>query len=123
MFEQASRRKIRFQTTKGLLTVEDLWDLGLNGLNSLAKAINKQIKAEEEEDFLKVAKNSDVELKLCFDIVIHILNAKKAEQDAREAAADKAARKKKLLDVLARKQDASIESMSEDEIKAQIAAL
>lgn len=123
MFEKASRSKIRFQSNKGMLMVEDLWDLNLTSLNGLAKALNKQIKAEEEEDFLKEANAADVELKLSFDIALHILNVKKAELDARVAAALSAARKKKLLEVLERKQDASLETLTEDELKAQIASI
>lgn len=123
MFEKASKIKLRFQSNKGLLTTEDLWDLSLSNLNVVAKSLNKQIKAEEEEDFLKAAKSSNVELKLAFDIVLHILNVKKAELEAREAAADKAVKKQKLLEILAKKQDASLENMSEEEIKAQLSAL
>ena len=123
MFEKASRIKLRFESNKGLLSTEDLWDLSLSNLNALAKSLNKSIKEEEEEDFLKVAKTANVKKKLAFDIVLHVLTAKKAEMDAREAAADKAQKKQKLLEVLARKQDNAIESMSEDEIKAQIASL
>lgn len=123
MFEKASRLKLRFSTTKGYMSVEDLWDLSLANLNAMAKALNKAIKAEEEEDFLKAAKATSTELKLSFDIVLHVLNTKKAEQDAREAAADNAAKKAKLLEILEKKQDASLEGMSEDELKAQIAAL
>lgn len=123
MFEKASRMKLRFQTAKGWLTVEDLWDLSLANLNMLAKAFNKQIKAAEEEDFLKEAAQPAVEQKLAFEITLHVLTTKKAEQDAREAAADKSERKKKLLEILAKKQDASLEGLSEDDLKAQIAAL
>lgn len=123
MFEKASRMKLRFSTARGFVSVEDLWDLNLQNLNTLAKGLNKKIKEEEEEDFLKDAKGSSTERKLAFDITLHILNTKKTELDAREAAADKAERKRKLLEVLARKQDASLDGLSEEEIKAQIAAL
>ena len=78
MFEKASRLKLRFASTRGGLSVEDLWDLSLANLNGLAKGINKAIKASEEEDFLKEAKKTDTEAKLAFEIVLHILNTKKA---------------------------------------------
>lgn len=122
MFEKAIRRKIRFASNKGMLTTEDLWDLSLGSLNNLAKSLNKQIKASEEEDFL-ATRTVDDDLKLGFDVVLHVLNTKKAEQEAREAAADKAAKKAKLLEILERKQDSSLEAMSEEEIKAQLSAL
>jgi hypothetical protein len=106
-----------------MLNVEDLWDLNLSSLNELAKNINRQLKDAEEEDFLKTEKKESTELKLAFDITLHILNTKKAEQEAREQAVDKAAKKQKLLALLAEKQDNGLRNLSEDELKAQIAAL
>lgn len=123
LFEKASRNKYRFQSARGSLSSEDLWDLSLSSLNGLAKSLNKQIKESEEEDFLKEARAADTETKDRFDIVLHVLNTKKAEHEAREAAVEKAEKKRKLLEILARKQDASLEGMSEDELKAQIASL
>ena len=123
MFEKASRMKMRFSTGRGMLNVEDLWDLNLSSLNELAKNINRQLKDAEEEDFLKTEKKESTELKLAFDITLHILNTKKAEQEAREQAVDKAAKKQKLLALLAEKQDNGLRNLSEDELKAQIAAL
>lgn len=123
MFEKASRMKLRFVSARGLLMPEDLWDLSLTSLNALAKELNGKLKAAEQEDFLQEAKPSNTELKLAFEIVLHILQTKKAEKDAREAAGEKAEKKQKLLEILARKQDASLEGLSEDDLKAQIAAL
>ena len=41
IFEQSSRFKLRFQTNKYLLATEDLWDLSLPIMDTLAKAVNK----------------------------------------------------------------------------------
>ena len=41
MFEKASRLKLRFKTQNGIIAVDDLWDLTLDSLNTLAKALNK----------------------------------------------------------------------------------
>ena len=123
MFEKASRLKLRIATAKGQLTVEDLWDLNLATLNAIAKGLNKQLKLAEEEDFLKEAKKSDTETKLAFDITLHVLTTKKAEQDKRELAADKAEKKQKLLEILERQENAGLEKLSPDELRAKIAEL
>jgi len=123
MFEKASRLNLRFATNKGNLTTEDLWDLSLANLNVIAKDLNKQIKASEEEDFLKTEKRADTELKLKFEIVIHILNTKKAEQEKRELAAEKAEKKQKLLEIMERQENASLEKLSPEELRAKIAEL
>ena len=38
IFEQATRAKIRYHSPNGLIGVEDLWDLPLTSLNSVANA-------------------------------------------------------------------------------------
>lgn len=119
MFEKASRIKLRFASSRGPLTVEDLWDLSLEELNTIAKALNKKLKEADEEDFLKGARK-DRKLKLSFDLVIHILETKKAEVDKREKAAERRAKKAKLLELLERKQDAKLEDASEAKIKKMI---
>lgn len=123
MFEKASRMKLRFQTNRGALTTEDLWALSLEDLNALAKSLNKACKEIAEEDFLKVAKPENAEFKLRFDIVLHILNTKKAEKELRELAADKKARKEKLMEILARQEDASLEKLSPEELRKKIEEL
>jgi hypothetical protein len=45
LFEMASRRKIRFSTTRGSLTTEDLWTLSKPSLDKLMR----RVKREERE--------------------------------------------------------------------------
>ena len=123
MFEKASRKKLRFVSDKGLLTAEDLWDLNLNQLNTIAKKLNKDLKNAAEEDFLEGAGKEDTLLKLSFDIVLHVLNTKKEEAEKRKTAAEKKAEKEKLLDMLDKKKNQSLESLSEEELKKKIEEL
>ena len=123
MFEKCSRKKLRFVSDKGLLTAEDLWDLNLNQLNAIAKKLNKDLKNAAEEDFLEGAGKEDTLLKLSFDIVLHVLNTKKEEAEKRKTAAEKKAEKEKLLDMLDKKKNQSLESLSEEELKKKIEEL
>ena len=117
IFEKASRMKLRFQTDRGNLTVENLWDLPLIQLNKLAKALKRDIKESEETDFLKEVSVGDTITKLQFDIVLHVLNTKKEEADDRKHAAVRKEKKEKLLSILERKQDAELEDLEPEEIK------
>jgi hypothetical protein len=123
MFDLASRLKLRFTFTKDLLTTEDLWDLSLEQLNLIAKDLNKQVNSSKEEDFLKEKSDVDKVLKLKFDIVIHILRTKQNEKNENEIKLLRKSEKEKLLNILDRKRELSLETLSEDEIKKKIKEL
>jgi len=123
MFEKASRLKVRFEAEKGNLAVEDLWDLSLIQLNKLAKKYNKEMKENEEEDFLKVRTAKDTLTELKFNLILHVLTTKKEEQESKERAAEKKAQKEKLLTILERKESQELEGKSVEELKKQIAEL
>lgn len=123
MYKKAIRAKLRFPSNKGLLTTEDLWDLSLQELNAIAKRFNRELKQSEEEDFLKDSSVEDIKTKLSFDIVLDILNTKKEEDKARRDASKKKAEKEKILAVLEKKQEESLENLSEEELKAKLSEL
>jgi len=97
--------------------------LKLEQLNGMAKKLNKDLKATSEEDFLEEESKEDDKLKLGFEIVLHILNTKKDEAKARKEYAEKRAKKIKLLEALAKKQDANLENMSEEDLIKELDAL
>lgn len=130
IFELATRESYRFETTKGLLTVEDLWALPLtttrqNGvsLDTVAKEINKQLKTTEEESFVTQRTSKDVTLAIKLDIVKHIIAVKLEENQASRTAAAKAEEKAKLLAILAKKQEQSLENLTEAEILAKLESM
>ena len=123
MFEKAARMKLRFVTDKGLLSVEDLWDLSLQQLNRLAKALNKSIKESAEDDFLEETSAEDLIVKLQFNLVLHVLEAKKAEKKERLTASTKKAEREKILGILAKKQDDALENLSEEDLKKKLEEL
>lgn len=123
IFEKASRLRLRFNTREGVLATEDLWDLNLSQLNTLAKSLNKEIKEMEEEDFLEEKSSKDIKTQLKFDIVKKILDTKKEELKKREEASLRKERKEELLAARKRKQDESTDNMSLEEIDKELAEL
>lgn len=128
MFEKASRLQLRFQS-KGQLSVEDLWSIPLTELDAIAKTLNKAIRgADEEQSFIPGAKSTKATLEaektaLSFEIVKHIITVRVQERDERAAAADRAARKHQLRELLAKKEDQALEGKTAEEIQAMIDAL
>jgi hypothetical protein len=128
IFEKISRKKLRFDTSIGPLAAEDLWDLPLTAsqsrnrmppLNDIAVLLHRRIQ-ETTISFVDTDTKADTDLQLRFDIVKHIIDVKKAERTAALEASAKADRRQKLLAVYARKQDAELEEMSQEQILALI---
>lgn len=115
MFEYATRNKVRFPF-KGLISVEDLWDLSLTNLDSIYKTLNKQIKQSEEESLLNTKTTVDKELDVQIAIVKHIVAVKLAEQEAREKASAKKVQKQKIMAVIASKQDEALQNSSVEDL-------
>lgn len=120
MFDQATRLKLRFESTKGLLSVEQVWDLNLNSLNELAKSLSRQVKAagDDEENFIGAKSTVDSQLQLRFDIVKHIIAVKLKERDDSATAAERKANNQVILDLIQRKKQQELENKSVEELEA-----
>lgn len=128
LFEIASRNKLRVTTTKGDLTVEQLWDLPLksaNGLSldSIAIALNKQLESKATSFVDEVQAPESSNTKVLFDIVLYIISVRKAEAKQAQEQAAKQSQLKFLKGLRDRKRLESFESLSEEEINKQIAEL
>lgn len=119
MFEYATRNKVRFPF-KGLISVEDLWDLSLTNLDSIYKTLNKQVKQSEEESLLNTKTTVDKELDVQIATVKHIVAVKLAEQEAREKASAKKAQKQKIMAIIASKQDEVLQNSSVEDLQKML---
>jgi len=128
LFEIASRAKLRFETTKGLISVEELWDIPLQGkavsLNELAKAYKKRVAAGQEEDFVAMSSrtsgnsNAVVELdQIAFELILHVIDVRVKESRAAEEAVAEEQRKSKIREIIAKKKDSALENMSVEELE------
>ncbi len=122
MFELATRNRIRF-AHKGLLSVEDLWDLGVQELDKIFKSLNAKLKVCSEESLLGPKGSENTELNLQVAIVRHIVEVKLAEEAERKNHVEKKVQKQKILRILAEKQEGALASKSEEELKAMLEKL
>lgn len=125
MFEKASRLKLRFSTTQGQLSTEDLWDLSLTSLDNMAKKVNKELRDECEESFIpsvnKSRTSTNNSLKL--DILKHVISVKVAEQEYKKARAEKAATLAQLKELATVKVNETLSAQSLEDIMKQIKEL
>lgn len=122
LFEIATRNRYRF-TYKGVMTVEDLWDLSVDALDAIFKTLNRQKKTADEDSLLAVKSAEDTELANKIELVKYIVSIKLAEADERVNAAEKKAQRDKILAIMAKKQDASLEGMDMKQLEAELAKL
>ena len=119
IFEYAVRNKVRFPF-KGLISVEDLWDLSLANLDSIYKTLNKRVKQSEEESLLDTKTTVNKELDVQIAIVKHIVAVKLAEQEAREKAMAKKEQKQKIMAIIASKQDEALQNSSVEDLQKML---
>lgn len=122
MFEVATRSKMRF-LYKGQISVEDMWDLSLPALDSVFKALNSQMKQVKEESLLSTKSKADETLELQIEIVKYIVSVKLVEKEARDKAAARSIQKHKIMEIMAKKQDESLQSASMEDLQKMLAEL
>lgn len=122
MFEVATRSKMRFPF-RGLISVEDLWDLSPQNLDVIFKSLNSELKQVKEESLLDTKTKEDKELDVKIEIVKHIVNVKLDEENSRLKAKAQREQKQKIMEILSTKQDESLQNKSVDELKAMLEEL
>jgi hypothetical protein len=120
MYKQAVKEKLRVQTTKGLLSVEQLWDLSTTDLDALAVSLDEEYKSSGKKSFLIAKSVKDKTAKLKFDVVLDILTTKVEEQQALSDAKDIKEHNQKILQLIADKQDESLKGKTVKQLEAML---
>lgn len=129
IFQDATRKKFRFASSKGLLSVEQLWDVPLRSrdtfnLDEIARGLSASVRAEASESFVDDVPTAKAALAdRHLEVVKHVIKTKLDEERNAAMAAARRVEKERILDILARKQDAALDAMSESDLKARLAAL
>jgi len=111
-------------TDRGNLSTEQLFDLNLKQLDTVARRVNKAIKAEGEESFIE-ENQSETQIvdNLRLEILKSVIAAKQATIKAVETRAARATRRRDLEAALAAKEGEELASKSAEEIRAELDAL
>jgi len=131
LFITSSRKKYRFPTVKGgEMTDEQLWGLDfmsdrddVTTLDTVAKALNKQVKAFNEESFVakKTIHAKDAENKL--EIVKFVISTKQREAELANSRKELVAAKQETIDALKEKRTQELKSLSVEQLEAKIREL
>lgn len=120
MFEKASKLKIRFSSDRGLISVEDLWDLSLTELDKIAIALNNELKAAETESFIKKVATQSPVTQLMFDIVKRVIEVRLADLDKAEKAEVTRLKKQQIMSIIADKESDELKGTSLEDLQAML---
>jgi hypothetical protein len=120
IFREATRRKLRVQTSQGLLSVEQLWDLSLNKLSTIIKNLKKSMKEYDDDElsFLDETKVVDTEKELTFNVLKEVYMTKKEELDQERNASAIKENNQKILRLIQQKQEEDLGNKSIEELQA-----
>ena len=122
IFEYATKNRLRFPY-KGSQSTEDLWTLSVEELDKLFKLLNAKAKQLDEESLLEKKNEDDKILEIQIAIVKHIVAVKLEEKAAREKAAENKAKKQKILEILAAREDKVLENTTDEALRKMLAEL
>lgn len=119
-YKEASKQKLRFATSKGSLSVEQLWDLSIDDLDVLAVSLQEAYDNSKGKSFIKKRTTKDKNLKLQFDVVLDILQTKQEDSEALRDAADTKEHNQKILKLISEKKDGELAGKSVKELEAML---
>ena len=126
IYKKASKKKLRFNTNRGVLSVEMLWDLPKEEIRELvikareaAKKSSGQV-SDAELSFLDAPKAKATDDELRFEILKDIYLTKKNADEKALKKAEIKANNKKVLELIARKQDEALEKKSIKELEKML---
>lgn len=119
LFKVAVKKKYRFNY-RGLISVEDLWDLSVEDLDKIFKSLKSQQRNASEESLLQAVSKEDKELNNKIEIIKIIVADKLAASDRAKKAAAQRMQNQRILEIMADKQDAALKEKSVEELQAML---
>jgi ssDNA-specific exonuclease RecJ len=127
IFKKASKKKLRFSTNRGVLSVEQLWDLSKDEIRQLvikareaAKKSSGEVNDSELSFLDSPAKIKATDDELRFEILKDIYLTKKSAEEKALKKAEVKRNNQKLLDLIARKEDEALEKKSIKELEKML---
>lgn len=127
LFVAASRKKFRFATQRGEITVEQLWEIPLKGvvsIDSIAIALNDAIQKSTTKSFVsQTVTAADRELEEKLELVKYVISVRLAEQAEAAIREEKASKRRLLREAIAAQETAELTGGSVEDLKKRLAEL
>ena len=132
MYKKASRLKLRFESSRGPLTAEMLWDLKITELKTMVKAQAEKLQKLERpgddlsflEEIITSNETKEIEIeKLRFDILKDVFITRKDEAKDAAAYVKKKEELSHLREILRDKKEEELKKLSAEELEERIKKL
>jgi len=121
MYKIASKKKYRFTTKKGEISVEQLWSLSLEELNEVAILLDDQVESNSsKKSFINKVSPVNKVNKNKLEIVVDIIKTKMEEEEARQNLANKKANNQKIMELIEQKENENLSKKSITALKAML---
>lgn len=123
LFEMASQEKFRYPFN-GWINTEDLWDLSQSQLDTVYRNLKLELKETSTDSLTntmaadEAVKAQTIENKI--ELVKYVFTCKKQAAELDSLAAERNMQRKRIMAILAKKQDDALENMSEEELKQML---
>lgn len=121
IFKYAVKNKLRFNY-KGVCTVEDLYDIPLSGLDKMYGELKKQQKNFGEDSLLNKKSSEEKEIGIKIEIIESIVADRLADIDKAKKVQQTRERNRRIAQIIADKEDAALNDMSLEDLKAMLAS-
>jgi uncharacterized Zn finger protein len=123
LFEAASREKLRFKVSNGVVSAEDLWEYSLTTLDDIGMNIQKKLKETSGESLIPTRTIVDKTDVLRLDIIKHIITVKLIENERKKAAKERAEKRAELKELIGKKIRSAQEEKSIEQLQDELAEL
>lgn len=123
MFVIAAKKKVRFKSEKGQVALEDLWDLSLNELDAMARALNKEVQEAGEVSFIEEKPKAASLVELRFELVKFVIADRLDTRDKARIAAANKERIARIESILAERQDDKLKTATDADLLKELEEL
>jgi hypothetical protein len=113
---------LRFNTTVGPLSIEQLFQLKLGQLETIIRNQKKVVKKNDDDElsFLDASSKADPVEQLKFDILKDVYLTKKAEAEEARLEKERKENREKIMSIISRKKDVELEGKTVAELEAML---
>jgi len=119
-YKKAVFLDLHVKTSKGLLSLTQLPGLSISDLDKTAISLQEELESSKVKSFLSEKTKENTELQLAFDVVFDILTTKVNDKKAAQEKAEAKAKRDRILELIAQKEEGAMANLSIEELKAML---